>query len=45
VLAAWLLIGTLLLGVGGPLFLTGIAPSSGNALGVLLAALAATRPN
>jgi hypothetical protein len=43
-LAAWLLIGTLLLGVGGPLFLTGIALSSGSALGVLLAALAATRP-
>jgi uncharacterized membrane protein YbhN (UPF0104 family) len=33
-----------LLGVGGPLFLTGIALSSGSALGVLLAALAATRP-
>lgn len=44
VLAAWLLVGALLLGVGGPLLLTGIALSCGSALGVLLAAVAAARP-
>jgi uncharacterized protein (TIRG00374 family) len=44
VLAAWLFIGSLLLGVGGPLLLAGIALSGGSALGVVLAALAASRP-
>jgi len=44
VLAAWLLVGTLVLGVGGPLLLTGIALSCGSALGVLLAAVATSRP-
>jgi glycosyltransferase 2 family protein len=44
VLAVWLLVGALVLGVGGPLLLTGIALSSGSALGVILAALAAARP-
>jgi uncharacterized protein (TIRG00374 family) len=43
-LAAWLLAGALLLGIGGPLLLAGIALSGGSALGVLLAAVAAARP-
>jgi uncharacterized protein (TIRG00374 family) len=44
VLAAWLLVGTLVLGLGGPLLLTGIALSGGSALGVFLAVFAAARP-
>jgi hypothetical protein len=44
VLAVWLLAGALVLGIGGPLLLAGIALSGGSALGVLLAALAAVRP-
>jgi uncharacterized protein (TIRG00374 family) len=44
VLAAFLVAGALFLGISGPLLLTGIALSGGSALGVVLAALAATRP-
>ena len=44
ILAAWLLAGALVLGVGGPLLLTGIALSGGSALGVVLATVAAARP-
>lgn len=44
VLAAWLLVGVLLLGVGGPLFLTALALMAGSALGVAFAAFAAARP-
>lgn len=44
VLAAWLFAGALVLGIGGPLLLAGIALSGGSALGVLLAAVAAARP-
>jgi hypothetical protein len=44
VLAAFLLVGALALGLGGPLLLAGIALSGGSALGVLLAAAAAARP-
>ena len=44
VLAAFLLAGALVLGLGGPLLLAGIALSGGSALGVLLAVAAAARP-
>jgi len=45
VLAAWIVLGALLLGQGGPLLLTGIALSAGTALGVVLVAFAARDPN
>jgi glycosyltransferase 2 family protein len=45
VLATWILLGALLIGEGGPMLLTGIALSSGTALGVVLAALAARDPD
>jgi glycosyltransferase 2 family protein len=45
VLAAWILIGALLIGEGGIPLLTGIALSSGTALGVFLVAVAAKRPD
>ena len=44
VLAAWILLGALLVGEGGPMLLTGIALSAGTALGLLLVLLAARRP-
>ena len=44
VLASWILLGALLIGQGGPMLLTGIALSSGTALGVVLVALAARDP-
>jgi uncharacterized membrane protein YbhN (UPF0104 family) len=44
VLAAWLLAGTLVLGIAGPLLLAGVALSAGSALGLVLAAAAAARP-
>ena len=44
VLAAFLLVGTLVLGLGGPLLLAGVALSGGSALGVGLAVFAAPRP-
>ena len=45
VLATWILLGALLMGNGGIPLLTGIALSSGTALGVVLVALAAKRPD
>ncbi len=45
VLAAWIVLGAVLLGQGGALLLTGIALSAGTALGVVLVALAARDPN
>jgi uncharacterized protein (TIRG00374 family) len=45
VLATWILIGALLIGQGGIPLLTGIALSTGTALGVFLVALAAKRPD
>jgi uncharacterized protein (TIRG00374 family) len=45
VLATWILIGALLIGAGGIPLLTGIALSSGTALGVFLVAVAAKRPD
>jgi glycosyltransferase 2 family protein len=45
VLATWILIGALLIGEGGIPLLTGIALSSGTALGVFLVAVAAKRPD
>lgn len=44
VLSAWLLIGTLLLGTGGPLLLTAVALAGGSLLGLALVAFAAARP-
>jgi uncharacterized protein (TIRG00374 family) len=44
VLATWILLGALLIGQGGPMLLTGVALSSGTALGVFLVALAARDP-
>jgi glycosyltransferase 2 family protein len=41
ILAVWILLGALMIGEGGIMLLTGIALSSGTALGVLLVALAA----
>jgi uncharacterized protein (TIRG00374 family) len=41
VLSVWILLGTLMLGEGGPILLTGIALSAGTLLGVLLVRLAA----
>ncbi|MDQ3867122.1 MAG: flippase-like domain-containing protein [Actinomycetota bacterium] len=45
VLAAWILIGALLVDHGGIMLLTGIALSSGTALGVVLAGIAAKNPD
>jgi uncharacterized protein (TIRG00374 family) len=45
VLAAWILLGALLIGQGGIPLLTGIALSSGTALGVFLVVVAAKRPD
>jgi glycosyltransferase 2 family protein len=45
VLATWILLGALLIGQGGPMLLTGIALSSGTALGVALVVLAARDPD
>lgn len=44
VLAAWIVLGALLLGESGPLLLTGVALSAGTALGVVLVGLAARQP-
>lgn len=44
VLSAWLLIGTLLLGTGGPLLITAGALAAGSGLGLALVAFAAARP-
>jgi uncharacterized protein (TIRG00374 family) len=44
VLATWILIGALMIGQGGIPLLTGVALSSGTALGVFLVAVAAKRP-
>jgi uncharacterized protein (TIRG00374 family) len=41
VLSAWILLGALMIGQGGPMLLTGIALSAGSALGVVLVVLAA----
>lgn len=41
VLSVWILLGTLLIGEGGPILLTGIALSAGTLLGVFLVRLAA----
>lgn len=45
VLATWILLGALLIGQGGPMLLTGVALSSGTALGVFLVVLAARDPD
>jgi uncharacterized protein (TIRG00374 family) len=45
ILSAWILFGALAIGQGGPMLLTGIALSSGAALGVALVALAARDPD
>ncbi|HEY7195700.1 MAG TPA: lysylphosphatidylglycerol synthase transmembrane domain-containing protein [Gaiellaceae bacterium] len=45
VLAAWIVLGALLLGHGGALLLTGIALSAGTALGVVVVCLAARNPD
>jgi glycosyltransferase 2 family protein len=45
ILATWILLGALLIGEGGIMLLTGIALSSGTALGVFLVALAARDPD
>jgi glycosyltransferase 2 family protein len=44
VLSAWILLGALMLGEGGPVLLTGVALSAGTAVGVVLVALAARDP-
>jgi uncharacterized protein (TIRG00374 family) len=43
--ASWILLGALLLGQGGPMFLTGIALAAGTAVGVLLVVVAAKHPD
>ena len=45
ILSSWILFGALAIGQGGPMLLTGIALSSGAALGVALVALAARDPD
>jgi uncharacterized protein (TIRG00374 family) len=45
VLATWILLGALMIGEGGPMLLTGVALSSGTALGVVLVAAAARDPD
>jgi uncharacterized protein (TIRG00374 family) len=45
VLAAWIVLGALLLGESGALLLTGVALSAGTALGVVLVYLAAKNPD
>ena len=45
VLAAWIVLGALLVGNGGALLLTGIALSAGTALGVVLVVLTARNPD
>lgn len=45
ILSSWILFGALAIGQGGPMLLTGIALSSGAALGVALVALAAQDPD
>jgi hypothetical protein len=45
ILSAWILIGALAIGQGGPMLLTGIALSAGAALGVTLVVLAARDPD
>lgn len=45
VLATWILLGALMIGEGGIMLLTGIALSSGTALGVVLVALTARDPD
>jgi len=44
VLAAWIVVGALLLGEGGELLLTGVALSAGAVLGIVLVAVAAQDP-
>jgi glycosyltransferase 2 family protein len=45
VLSAWILLGALMIGQGGPMLLTGVALSAGAALGVFLVAWAARDPD
>jgi glycosyltransferase 2 family protein len=45
VLSTWILLGALMIGETGPMLLTGIALSSGTALGVVLVAIAARDPD
>lgn len=45
VLATWILLGALMIGESGPMLLTGVALSSGTALGVVLVGVAARDPD
>ena len=45
VLSVWILMGALMIGESGPLLLAGVGLSAGTALGMILVALAAARPD